>query len=319
MPKQELDADELFNLALSIVGIVLRDGSMQVTELATHFDVSEKAIEKAVKVIANSEDIANFETHFEVQDWLLEEGEVSFSPGRGNLTRPPVLSQRQAVALGTGLEYLSSLPGFEKNTDLETLRRKLIHSVTPVQVESNFSKNTELEFLRDAIRSGVSISCEYRNQKGETSIRQIDPLRIDFLGKRHYLRGWCRQNLEVRSFRLDRMINLTATADAISPEALKAEISENIYGEANQQIEVQVIAKPEAAEIFWNFPTSQRPEFVSGEYHGTIRIGDLASLGRHITRYGGQVRVIAPQEAKQAVFDFAQSALSGIQKPENED
>ena len=123
----------------------------------------------------------------------------------------------------------------------------------------------------------------------------------------------------VRSFRLDRMINLTATADAIPPEALKAEISENVYGEANQQIEVQVIAKPEAAEIFWNFPTSQRPEFVSGEYHGTIRIGDLASLGRHITRYGGQVRVIAPQEAKQAVFDFAQSALSGIQKPENED
>lgn len=319
MPKQELDADEQFNLALSIVGMVLRDGSMQVAELATHFDVSEKAIEKAVKVIANSEDIANFETHFEVQDWLLEEGEVSFSPGRGNLTRPPVLSQRQAVALGTGLEYLASLPGFENNPDLEVLREKLIRSVTPIHVEGNFSKNADLELLREAIQNGVSVSCDYRNQKGETSRRQIDPLRIDFLGKRHYLRGWCRQNFEVRSFRLDRMINLSLTADPISPEATAAEISENIYGEANQQLEVQVAAKPEAAEIFWNFPTSQRPELISGEFVGTIRIGNLASLGRHITRYGGQVRVIAPQEARRAVLEFAQTALAGIQKPKDED
>ena len=44
MPKQELDGVELFNLSLSIVGTVLRDGDKRVSDLAELFEVSEAAI-----------------------------------------------------------------------------------------------------------------------------------------------------------------------------------------------------------------------------------------------------------------------------------
>ena len=66
MPKQELDGVELFNLSLSIVGTVLRDGDHSVKELAELFEVSEAAIKKAVLAVANSEDLKNYETHFYV-------------------------------------------------------------------------------------------------------------------------------------------------------------------------------------------------------------------------------------------------------------
>ena len=49
MPKQEIDAAELFDLALSIVGLVLSEGDQKVSELASRFDVSEKVVLKAVR------------------------------------------------------------------------------------------------------------------------------------------------------------------------------------------------------------------------------------------------------------------------------
>ena len=319
MPKQEIDANELFNLALSIVGLIVRDGSMAVADLAEHFGVSKNAITKAVQVIVNSEDISKFETHFDSQDWLLEEGEVSFSPGRGNLTMPPVLSQRQVVALGTGLDYLASLPSFSGNSDLQELRSALTLTPSGSSAPSQVRENSELEKLRVAISGGVAISCEYRNQLGERSSRVIDPLRIDFLGKRHYLRGWCHTSKSVRSFRLDRILALSVLETKISQAAKDAEISESIYGDEIEQLEVKIAAKPEAAEIFWNFPAVTKPLLDGGEVIGTIQIGNLESLGRHITRYGGLARVLEPAEARQAVAAFALRALKGFEHPEDED
>ena len=57
MPKQEIDAVELFDLALSIVGLVLTEGDQKVSELASRFDVSEKVVLKAVRAITDSEDL----------------------------------------------------------------------------------------------------------------------------------------------------------------------------------------------------------------------------------------------------------------------
>jgi proteasome accessory factor C len=46
-----------------------------------------------------------------------------------------------------------------------------------------------------------------------------------------------------------------------------------------------------------------------------IAIGELETLGRIVSRYGGKVRILAPESARQAVRDFAQRAL-GNHKPE---
>jgi len=48
-------------------------------------------------------------------------------------------------------------------------------------------------------------------------------------------------------------------------------------------------------------------------------VGSLKALGRHISRYGGLVRVIEPEAARVAVRDFAASALRPRANPEDED
>ena len=108
MPKVELDGEEVFNLTMSVVGLVLKEGPMTIAELSEHFDVSQASIQKAVRAITNSEDLENYETHFYVDEEALEDGEVSFSRGQGRLTEPPILSRRQASAIAAGLDYLAS-------------------------------------------------------------------------------------------------------------------------------------------------------------------------------------------------------------------
>ena len=134
MPKQEIDAEDLFNLSLSIVGLVLRDGPMATKELALHFGYSEKTIVRAVKTIANSEDIGRFETHFYVDEELLEKGEVDFSAGMAALRRPPLLSKRQTTALAAGLDFLAALPQFAGNIALSQIRSQIGSGTIPITI-----------------------------------------------------------------------------------------------------------------------------------------------------------------------------------------
>ncbi len=320
MPKQELDGEELFNLALSIVGLVLRDGPHNTSELSEHFGFSEKTIKKAVLTIGNSEDIGNFKTHFHLHDELLEEGEVDFWVGESNLTEPPVLSKRQATSLAAGLDYLASLPQFSENSALQELRGLIGGATSSVMSRVSGTREiTHLAQLQQAIAEQVSVQCEYVNQLGDRAVRLIDPLRIDFVLDKHYLRGFCHKNQGVRSFRLDRVLQLELTNQKISAESLAMDIPEEVFGDGAREISVKIAADPEAAEIFWNFPSYSNLTNKDGEIVGEILVGSLRALGRHITRYGGMVRVLEPQEARAAVKAFAQAALVPQPTPQDED
>ena len=317
MPKQEIDAAELFDLSLSIVGLVLADGDQKVSDLALRFDVSEKVILKAVRAITDSEDLTKCVTHFHLNFEELEDGWVSFAKGSTNLDGPPALSKRQLSSIAIGLDYLESLPQFSSNGALHALRQAL-KNAGPVPVTSIASNRLSeiLQQIHEAIDAGKAINCEYRNQKGEQANRRIDPLLIELRGKKHYLRGWCHVNQAVRSFRLDRIQNITITDDQISKQAKSATIPEEVFGGSVDEQEIKIAAEPEAAEIFWNFPVSGEPTLESGRWVGKIRVGSLTGLPRHIVRFGGMVEVLEPKSARAMVRDFA---LQTLNRPEVQD
>lgn len=308
MPKQELDADQLYNLALSIVGLVLNDGPATIGELAEHFAVSEKAIAKAVNTISNSEDVAQCKTHFYLNYEAFEDGEVDFGLGEGNLEEAPVISSSQASALAMGLEFLSSLPEFRGNPELADLRRSLSSSTVATNTSIWNVELDRLELMRDAIVNQKRIRFGYLNQTGKRSEREVDPLRIDLIGAKHYLRGYCLTNAEVRSFRLDRISELKATDTGISEAARRSNIEDEIYGSGQGQL-VELEVEKSAEEIFWNFPAVDITTTSNGLLRGSIRVGNIDSLARHIVRYGGSVRVIAPDAARASVARFASAAL----------
>ena len=310
MPKQEIDGDGVFNLALAIVGLVLQEGGIEIAALAKHFDVSEKAIAKAVHAITNSEDLTSPQSHFYLDFDSFEEGLVAFNRGSANLDQAPVLSRYQQTSLAIGLEYLASLPEFASNKDLTELRTALSGSVTQrIVVNANLNLD-QLEILRDAILDGHRVEFDYINQLGKHTHRSVDPLRIDLVGNKHYLRGYCLDAKELRSFRIERTSNLLDTKVAISKEATQETIPDEVYGQGHGEV-VEIAADPSAAEIFWNFPVEGQLSKVDGRTHGFIKVGNIAAIARHVVRYGGAVEVIAPPSARDAVRDFAARSLDG--------
>ncbi len=320
MPKQEIDGSELFDISLSIVGVILNEGDQTLKELAERFDVSEKVIKKAVHAITDSEDLRECATHFHEITDEDDEGWVSFRRENTNLQGPPRLSKRQLTSIAIGLDYLASLDQFKGNQHLADLRLKLQSSDVVAVTSSAGTRVSELlEQIHTAIDKSVTIDCEYRNQRGEVSSRKIDPLLVELRGRKHYLRGWCHINEEVRSFRLDRIQKIFVTDSAIPNSSKQAVIPEEVFGNRIEEQVITLSAEPEASEIFWNFPVAEEPAIKNGKYIGKIRVGGLNGLPRHIVRYGGMVEVLEPQEARRLVVEFAKTALGETNSPKDED
>lgn len=308
MPKQELDGEELYQLALAIVGLVLKTSDLTVSDLADHFLVSEKVVVKAVRAIANSEDLDRYQTHFYVDEDSLEQGLVSFGLGQGSLESPPVMSHEQLAAITMGLEYLSSLPEFSENEDLLELR-KLIGSGDTVPVQAGPRVQAEqVHQLREAVVNQVRAEFSYVNQTGKRSRRVVEPLRIDLIGSKHYLRAFCLTTNELRSFRIERMTELALSSESVSEQSKALEVPDEVYGNGGG-VAVSLSASESAAEIFWNFPVVGEVKRTDAGLEGEILVGSLPALARHVVRYGGAVRVLSPQAARDLVREFALQSL----------
>lgn len=322
-----LDDSDRYNLMLALTGLLVQGDEYEVQELAQRFEVSNEEIVKAVKNIGFM-DMAHFENpdRYVVDYDALEEGYVRISYNIDNVVEDvPRLSSRQASALAAGLVYLSSLPGLAENEEILELQAILAtgdsRGNTPEIIVQPGSKDADLAIIRQAIKLSRAISCDYLNLKGEMRIgRMIEPLRIDLRGELIYLKGWCPENNDVRSFRVDRMRNASITDSAISKQALSAELDDQVYHSSETDTLVTIEVDPEAYSLMVDFRPVEEPEGVS-QYvkRFKILVGDVRNLGRIVSRFGGAARVVAPDSAKVAVREFALKAIGELKPTQPKD
>ena len=328
MPNPErLDDSDRYNLMLSLTGFLVQEDEYEVEELAERFGVTSDEIVRAVKNIGFT-DLANFQNpdRYVVDYDALEEGFVRISYNLENVVEDvPRLSSRQASALAAGLVYLSSLPGLAESEEILALQNILStgdsRGNAPEVIVQPGSRDADLITIRQAIKLGRSIVCDYLNLKGEMRIgRVIEPLRIDLRGELIYLKGWCPENQDVRSFRVDRMRNAKLTETPVSEAALNAELDDEVYHPAETDTLVTIEVEPEAFSLMVDFRPVEEPVSVS-EYVKSFKIlvGDVRNLGRIISRFGGAAKVVAPEEARSAVREFALKALGELPATQPED
>jgi proteasome accessory factor C len=313
-----LSGEDRFNFMLSLAGYLIRGGGQAtLAEIAEHFAIAEDQVESALRTLNLAS--AKFEDRpedlfYEVDIDLLDEKIVQFRALAGS-PEAPRLTTRQASAIAAGLQYLASIPEFAASEEIAELQEILaagsgLNGPPAIEVRPG-SIDSDAEVIRRAIATEHRISCEYVNQRGELSQRQIDPLRLIPDGQHWYLSGYCHTHQEVRSFRLDRMRAAQILEDEICADAKKVvELDDSTYIAQATDIEVVVEVQPEAYRLITESQTIQEPKDVgSGTIRTTIKVGHLANLGRLISRYGGAARVIEPPEARAAVKAFALKSL----------
>jgi len=316
MPKRtKISGADKYNLMLALVGyLVHTDEPTLLSELAERFQLTEAEVEDAVRIISFSgvgkygggELFDIYVDDFDGEKTVV----LTSNPAIDDVPR---ISARQVAALSAGLNYLAQIPGFEQKSEIQALLDILAKGSTSEPIATldviPGSVDSDVLILRKAISEQVRIRCVYRNAKGETAEREIDPLLLVSKDDIWTLRGYCLKNHEVRAFRLDRMQKAEITSTPICPEAHEAELTEEIYIPKESDIDVTLELEPEAFSIIGDYQAVPLSDLPNGNLQVRIKVGNLNTLGPLLARFGGSARVLAPEDARVVVRNFALRAL----------
>jgi proteasome accessory factor C len=318
MPKSSsLSGADRYNFMLALTGYLINNRQQKLSDLANHFQVTDKEIRSAVVTISLSGvGMYRPDELFFLDYDLLEEGivDISFAP---TLEAVPRLSARQAAAIASGLSYLMNLVDSKDQEQIKQLleilgRGALSAKELPFMVQPTRGDG-DLALVRQAVAEARALKCSYINSAGEITKRKIEPQLLESREANWFLKGFCLSNQELRVFRLDRMREIELLEVFEERELLDTE-NDQIYSVRKSDTEVLFEVDPEAFALIADY----KPEFeISGNKSVQVKIpiGQLETLGRIVARYSGKVRVLAPAAARLAAREFAQRAL-GQRKPE---
>ena len=201
-------AERLFRL----VNEMRTRGVSRASELAEHFEVSVSTIYR---------DIAHLQA-----SGLPIEGEA----GIGYLLRPGfdlpnvTFTHDQVDALAVGLSFVESTGDPEMATAAREARAKIqagmpqpeerrLADAPYFSLQGRNGATPNLALLRQAIRQRRIAQFDYKDGEGKQTGRRVRPLVIWNLTDGWMFSAWCEFRQDFRTFRLDRMANLTLTGE----------------------------------------------------------------------------------------------------------
>lgn len=247
-----------------------------------------------------------------------------FSLVRGYKMPPLVFSPQEAVAvyLGTGLVeqmwgqlYREAARGVlakldnvlpeDQRQEVAWARRALLatclHRVDPNRLTPH------LEKLRFAIHEGKRIRLVYRGQgQPEPLSREIDPYALVHRGGWWYSVGYCHLRQALRTFRVDRILDLMVLSESFQTPA---DFDVRAYLEIEPQPQVQVCLRfgPEGvAMALDNRPYWERFEAqADGSVIVTFTVPDLPWAASIVLSYGSLAVVVEPPQLRDLVCEWA--------------
>ena len=253
-----------------------------------------------------------------------------FSLVRGYKMPPLVFTPEEAVAvyLGTSLVgemwgqlYQDAAQGSlakldnvlpdEQREEVAWARRALV--ATGLHRAGLEDMAPHLEKLRRAVREWRRVSMVYRSSGStQPQERLLDPYALVLRWGWWYVVGYCHLRQEVRTFRLDRVQELTLTSQVFQPptdfnvwDYLAAEL------QAQPQIKARLCFTPQAAHValdsraFWE-ALEEQPD---GSIEVTFYAPDLTWAASSTLAYGPIVEVLEPPELRQMVHQWAAAVM----------
>lgn len=315
-------AQDKLAFLLALVPFLIERPRISVVEVADHFDVSPDEVRKAVRLIAVS-GIPGETSQYQPGDLFdiawddFEENDHIVLTNLVAIDDSPRFSAREAAALIAGLQYLSSLPENRDNDRIGALMRTLSRgaSATPsaVAIASNADADENLAVLRQAIAASRRVEFDYRNSRGESERRPVDPLLVESVDADWYLRGWCHLRHGVRTFRLDRMTFVAATDVPVAHTRADVPLSDRLFESTSDDptvvLEIERAALPLVADYLADAEMSEVDGSPRGAVRAVVRVAHHHGLTRLVAANAGLITVVEPADARAAVAAWTQAAL----------
>lgn len=253
-----------------------------------------------------------------------------FSLVRGYKMPPLVLNPEEAVAVGLGTSLVEEMWGHlyrdaargalakldnllpnEQRQEIAWARRALI--ATQLHRAGHPEEEGMLDQLRSALHDTRRVRITYDNPRdAESTIRDFDPYALVHRWGRWYTAGYCHLRGALRLLRLDRIRELRILEDTFT---LPVDFNAHAFLEAELQpepvIQARVRFAPEAAgfvhdsSIGWSVIEPQ----ADGSLLATLPASDLVFAASMLISFGPAVTILAPEELKKLVADWAHALL----------
>jgi predicted DNA-binding transcriptional regulator YafY len=210
-------ADRLFE----IIQLMRRKttGSTRARDLSEALEVSERTIYR------------------DIQDLMASGVPIEGEAGVGYVLKagfdlPPLMFKEQEIeALVLGARIVESWADEELSEAAANVIAK-VEAVIPERLrgymantallapEQHFMEPIEFNLadLRHAVRHRLKLHFAYTDQFGEGSARTVRPLSLAYFGPVWLLAAWCELRVDFRTFRLDRIVNFSVTAERFTNE-----------------------------------------------------------------------------------------------------
>jgi proteasome accessory factor C len=237
------------------------------------------------------------------------------------ISQPLRLSHEEAVALVAALRALVGVPGIVDTGAVDRALAKLEAAVgegaEPGEVAVAAEPTAAPEVgsaVSQALRERRRLHLQYWvPARDEATSRDVDPIRMFSDEGAAYLVGWCRRVEDVRTFRLDRVLEVTVlTVPAEVPaEALTRALDAGLFSPAVDDMLVTVSLDPSARWVAEYFPCERVDERGDGGLVVQLRARDRAWVTWFALGLAGSARILEPADVVEQVRGAAAAALSG--------
>lgn len=333
--RAQILAPERVLLLLSLGPYLREHGPVPVVELAETFQVPPTLLRKLVRFLGTAgvpgETLSYQDEDLFDIDWdALEFQDLVSITRTVAVEDAPRFAPAETAALIAGLHALTAvLPEADAEIARATaakLGRALGADAPPSLSVSADPQDALLPTLIGAIESGRVIRFTYRDAAGVTSLRTVEPRELTQGAGAWYLRGYCRDRLADRTFRVDQITALEP--GEVFERAAAPAVAGAVASDAPASVVGTAAAMPEAAaqsnavegivlrvsERALARLTAFAPEVIgetgAGETRVRVEAWHRDTAIRLVQLAPGEISVESPAAARDAVRDWAERGLA---------
>jgi proteasome accessory factor C len=240
------------------------------------------------------------------------------------IARPLRLTQDEALSLLVGLRTLAGIRGLEDLGVLDRTIAKLERAAGEAAASASTSVAVDVEAegevlaaARRALAEGRLVHLRYYVPgRDEATERDVDPMRVIVVEGRPYLEGWCRMALDVRLFRLDRVLGIEVLDQpaAVPAHARPRPLDAGLFQPSINDVVVTLELTAAGRWVRDYYPYESVEELPDGRLLLRLRTPDPRWIRRLALRLGDTGRVLDPPELVADVRGAAAAALEAYER-----
>jgi proteasome accessory factor C len=307
-------ADQLGRV-LYLLPLANRKGGVALTEAADLLEVPVSTIQRDIEEVTARAFYHPAGGADELQI-LLEINRLNVFT-RDKFTRPPKLSLREALAASLALraaavdapaERRQAILDLAHRVDLELAVASAAELVSGFSVDEADADGTGLRtLLRDAARDRQRCRMRYlKPGDDDPSERELDPYQVVYGRGGWYVIGYCHTRDDIRVFRLDRILEASASSETFdAPDSFDPTdyVGEGRVFRSDDEHEVRVRYSSRIAP--WIREKGPCEDLDDGSVAVRFTVADPGWVVRHVLQYGPEAEVLEPEDVRTLVVEAA--------------